>query len=579
MSGRHAQRARRRRRSPVWPIGVAVVLLGLIAAGGYLVYDVVLADDEQQAAQGQADGQAQSECDDGRAVSIVAAPGIATVLEELAHQYNEAAGDDSDGLCASVTAASPAEAAEMLGGENSPDMWVPDSSAWIQRAAGRDVTLGEPQPLALSPLVLVASQGVAREQLGWPDNAEFSWSDFVSSDAAVTIVDPMSSTEGLSTLLAVQAVVNQTGAEQAEVAQAMSAVARSAVADVDEAYAQVVSEPSAAPLFHASEQSVVEHNRQNPDQPAVALYPAEGTVAFDYPAVPVHAAETASSTTEAVQELIEAFRSDAATSTLQEAGFRSPQGEALESAGVVDGIRRSMPETMPAPEPQAAEAVLRQWAALSIDMRMLPVIDVSGSMWEDDGAEQLPIEVVRDANLAALDLFPPTSELGLWVFSTEEDPPDHWREVVEIGPLSEEVGDGTRLDALVQATNALPDSDVRGWTALYDTAWAAYQEVKDNYDPNRVNSVVLLTDGEDERPPEMAPGMDLETLLAQLRAQHDSARPVLLITIGIGPDADMDALQQISEATGASAYQVQDPADLEEVFFRAMVERQCRPDC
>jgi hypothetical protein len=212
-------------------------------------------------------------------------------------------------------------------------------------------------------------------------------------------------------------------------------------------------------------------------------------------------------------------------------------------------------------------------------MRMLAVIDVSGSMWQEGEGGALPIDVVRDANLAALQLIPPTSDLGLWVFSTEEDPPRHWRQLVELGPLTEELGDGTRLDALVAETLALPDSEVRGWTALYDTTWAAFREVKENYDPNRVNSVVLLTDGEDERAADMEPGMDLETLLTQLRAQHDPARPVLVITIGIGPDADMSALVQISEVTGASAYQALDPADLPEIFFRAMVERQCRPNC
>ncbi len=426
---------------------------------------------------------------------------------------------------------------------------------------------------------MVASQQAARETLGWPDNAEFSWADVMSSEAPATIIDPMSTSEGLATLLAVQAVVGESNEAPAEVAEAMSAVSRSAVADIDEAYEQLRSEPAAAPLFNASEQSVVAHNQANPEESAVALYPAEGTLAFDYPAVPIETPESTESTTEAVQDLVEAFRTEAAVTALQDAGFRSPDGEAADSAGVTDGIQRSMPELMPDPEPEAVETALRQWAALSIDMRMLPVIDVSGSMWETEGDERPAIEVVRDANLAALDLLPPTSELGLWVFSTDEDPPNHWRELVDIGPLTEELEGGTRLDLLIEESQALPESEEQGWTALYDTAWAAFQEVKENYDPNRVNSVVLMTDGSDERAPEMAPGMDLETLLTQLQAQHDPARPVLLITIGIGPDADMDALREISSATGASAYAADDPTDLPEIFFQAMVERQCRPNC
>jgi hypothetical protein len=47
----------------------------------------------------------------------------------------------------------------------------------------------------------------------------------------------------------------------------------------------------------------------------------------------------------------------------------------------------------------------------------------------------------------------------------------------------------------------------------------------------------------------------------------------------MGPDADLEALTQISAATGAKAYQAEDPGDIEQVFLDAMVERQCRPNC
>jgi hypothetical protein len=47
----------------------------------------------------------------------------------------------------------------------------------------------------------------------------------------------------------------------------------------------------------------------------------------------------------------------------------------------------------------------------------------------------------------------------------------------------------------------------------------------------------------------------------------------------MGPEADLKALTQISEVTGAKAYLAEDPADIEQVFLDAMVERQCRPNC
>jgi Ca-activated chloride channel homolog len=88
--------------------------------------------------------------------------------------------------------------------------------------------------------------------------------------------------------------------------------------------------------------------------------------------------------------------------------------------------------------------------------------------------------------------------------------------------------------------------------------------------------VVLLTDGRNEDDPD---GIDLESLLTTLRAEVDPARPIPVITIGMGPDADMDVLTQISEATGAEAYQAVNPFDIQQVFLDAMVDRQCRPNC
>jgi Ca-activated chloride channel homolog len=571
MTGRHALRGRRRRRWPAW-LAALLVTLGAVAVGGYFVRDML-----------PIEGTAEATCEGSLTVSLAAAPSIAPTLAEIVadlvvDEGEEAAPLAIDGTCvtAEVTAAPSAEVVDTLSAESSPDLWVPESSMWTQRVSTGGVALGGATSIATSPLVVVVPQPVAQQHLGWPD-AEFSWTAVLDSEATATIADPMTTAEGLATLLAVQSSLGDT--DPTQLVQAMTAVSQAAVPDVTVAYDSVRADPAAAPLFTAAEQSVVAHNQLHPESPVVALYPAEGTLAFDYPAIPIETSATTPAMVQAVRSVIEVLQSDRAVAALQAAGFRSPDGAARDSAGIVDGIQSRMPTAMPSPDPQAATVALRQWAALSIDMRMLTVIDVSGSMWFTDDSDVTRVELVRDAALVALNLLPQTGEVGVWWFSTEEDPPNHWREVVPIRPLHEEVDGRTQLEILVEATHALPDSAVRGWTALYDTTWAAFQAVKENYDPNKINSVVLMTDGTDERAPEMAPGMDRETLLSQLRAQHDPARPVPIITIGIGPDADMEALQEISEATGTTAYLALDPADIQQVFLQAMVERQCRPNC
>lgn len=565
MPGRHALRGSRRRR---WPRRIAALLFtgALVAVGGYMARDMLL---EQTA---------DASCEGSIPVTVTTAPSIAPALAEILTRNEDEAGLEVDGTCIepTVTAAESADLIDDLDAESSPDLWVPESTLWTRRITSGGIALGVPTSIATSPIVVVAPQPVAQEHLGWPD-AEFSWASVLDSEASATIADPITTSEGLATLLAVQASLGD--ADQMQVVQAMTAVSRTAVPDVDTAYAQILDDSAAAPLFTAAEQSVVAHNQANPTNPVVALYPVEGTLALDYPAIPIETGSTSPETARAVQQLIQVLQSEQAVASMQAAGFRSPTGAARDSAGVVDGIQAQMPTPMPSPDPQAAATALRQWAALSIDMRMLTVIDVSGSMWFTDDSDTTRIELVRDAALVALNLLPETGEVGVWWFSTDEDPPNHWREVVPIRPLNEDVDGQTQLEILVAATHSLPDSEVRGWTALYDTTWAAFQAVKQGYDPNKINSVVLLTDGTDERAPDMAPGMDRETLLTQLRAQHDPARPVPIITIGIGPEADMEALQQISEATGTSAYVARDPADIQHVFLQAMVERQCRPNC
>jgi uncharacterized protein YegL len=84
-----------------------------------------------------------------------------------------------------------------------------------------------------------------------------------------------------------------------------------------------------------------------------------------------------------------------------------------------------------------------------------------------------------------------------------------------------------------------------------------------------VSSVVLITDGENEDDT----GIQLDALLDTLRGEADPTRPVKVIAIALGPDADLGALQQIADATGGAAYQALDPEDLQGVLFDAIRRR------
>jgi len=76
-----------------------------------------------------------------------------------------------------------------------------------------------------------------------------------------------------------------------------------------------------------------------------------------------------------------------------------------------------------------------------------------------------------------------------------------------------------------------------------------------SYTPGRLNEVVLLTDGKNDDPGSITQ----QALLTKLREEYDPAKPVRLITIAFGTQADTDALRQISAATHARSYESRDP--------------------
>jgi Mg-chelatase subunit ChlD len=555
MPGRHASAVHK---DAPWTrlLAIVVAVLAVLAAGALGVREII-------------DARADS-CDTAP-VEVAVDPALAEVTTELARAYEQAA-HHTGGACArlSVTAAPAADIAAVVGTTDSPAMWIPDSSMWALRTED-PASLESLGQVASSPLVVVAARSAAAD-LGWPDG-EFTWQE-LAANGQTRVLDPSTTTEGLAGVLAVHAAMVEV--DDIQRVGALAALSRAAVPSVAEAYASLTADDAESVLFAASEQSVIAHNRAADGAGVVAIYPDEGTFELDYPAFATARADSPATTRDIVAGFAGFLRGPEATDRLRDAGFRDPSGQAAPGAGVTDGTQPGMPELLEQPTAEAVGRLMQQWAALSQEMRMLTVIDVSGSMNQQVPSGGTRIEVTRDAALDAIELLPAKSEVGLWIFSTLRDPPDHHHlELAPVGPLEEETESGSRLEELKEALESLPEHVVGG-TALYDTTLAAFRHMQESYVPGKVNSVVLMTDGRDEDNPA---SIGLDALLDALRDEFDPQAPVPVITIGFGPDADMSALQEISEATGTTAYQADDADDIEEVFLRAMIERQCRPDC
>ena len=78
---------------------------------------------------------------------------------------------------------------------------------------------------------------------------------------------------------------------------------------------------------------------------------------------------------------------------------------------------------------------------------------------------------------------------------------------------------------------------------------------------DRINAVVVLTDGQNEYPQDN----NLDSLLSALDA-NKLENSVRVFTIAYGDEADLDTLKKISSASRAAAYDARNPATINKVL-------------
>ncbi|MGY1632425.1 substrate-binding domain-containing protein [Geodermatophilus sp. SYSU D01186] len=504
-------------------------------------------------------------CDPHRAVlEVAASPDIAPAVTRTARGLVDAAGCPEVRVRARSTAEVLADARHDRG--RVPGVWIPDSSLSVEQARAADLTPSGPVSVASSPLVFAVPRARAGDQ---PDRR---WADVVGAVSAGRLALHVhgggSSPATVGAVRALQAAL----ADRPDGRAALAAVLRAArVADppTDTAAALAALGPAADGVVAVPEQAVSRHAGSAGAAPVLAVYPDGTGTPFDYPFTVLR---TGAATEAAAARLLTALRGAAGQAALREDGFRGADGAGtgLTAQRGVDGSRTVPVEV---PDPAVADGVARTLAAVRRDARLLAVVDVSGSMAADvpgtEGTTRL--DLALGATAAGLALYPDTTEVGLWAFSEGATAADDHRELVPIGPLTAAPPRGRyALSQAVAGLQPVPD----GGTALYDTTLAAVRAVREGWDPDRVNAVVVLTDGEDTDDS----GIGLDALLATLRAEGED-RPVPVITIAYGDAAGAEALAAISAATGGTGYRTSDPGRIRDVFLDAVAHRVCRPQC
>ena len=433
-------------------------------------------------------------------------------------------------------------------------MWLAQSAAAQPRALGS---------AAHSPVVLATSR-TAADQRGWTTTAP-SWAAAAHGTPPLGLPDLTASAAQLSALGAVSASSSTGAAADDVTVQAVLASGRAGVTSTADALTTARAGAADAPVVPVSEQTVVATDRAAGGTPVVAVYPAGGTPVLDYPVVRVGRASGAPAP--AVDVVVRALTSPAAMTAVRADGFRDPAGNP--PTGAAAG---AVSATAPAPlalAPEDLGALLQKLTTLSKPSRLLTVVDVSSSMVAQAGSGTR-ISLARDALESALSLLPDSYAGGVWDFAYKLQADQDWQQLAPIAPFGSSAGTGTTQRQLIhEQFDSLPTRLRPGGTALYDTTLAAVRASRAAFDPAAVNSVVLITDGRNEDDH----GIALDQLLSTLRSEADPSRPVKVVAIGIGPGADMGALQQIAATTGGASYQAVNPADLQNVLFDAIRRR------
>ena len=544
------------------------------------------------------------------------------LLTDLAREFNGSDEAQVAGTCVFVRPASKASGAAMqLLADGWPDeqaegprpvIWSPASSAWgsilnqLRTDAGEPEMVGEGRPFMLTPLVIAMPEPMA-DALGYPETP-VGWAEILElarSDEGWGAYDhpewgpfrlgktnPNYSTSGLSALIAQTYAATGSADELTTEALAQPEVEQFAT-DIESAvvhYGDTTltflnnlarNDARGTALTYASavaveEVSLINYNRGNPDGvlepgeeliepriPLVAIYPEEGTLFSDNPFFVIDA-EWVSDDQRTAAGLFEDFvqRPENQRRVL-EFGFRPGNPEVAVEAPITPelGVDPDQPQTtLDVPDPAVLVEMLRRWDAQRKSARVLLVLDVSGSMGDPAGAgDATKLELAVQAASDSLEQFQDRDEVGLRIFSTEIDGPGSSTDaldLVDIAPI------GGQRDELRSRLAGL--TPVLG-TPLYDVTAAAYEQMTAQYEGERINAIVLLTDGRNDDPDGE---LDLSGLLDVLGAGSEGrqTQPVRIFPIAYGADADLATLERIAEATDAAVYDASDPTSISKVF-------------
>jgi Ca-activated chloride channel family protein len=547
------------------------------------------------------------------------------LLGELAESFN-ASGATVEGTCVDVqvtkmssgaAATALAEGWDVATDGPRPTIWSPAASSWGQVLNARLAAEGRPPLVAeqatsfmLTPLVIAMPEPMA-EALGWPDlpvgwadilrlaNSPTGWADLGHPEWGAFELgktNPNFSTSGLSALIAQSyAATGKTAGLSSEdlanpqVVQFGTDIESSVVhyGDITMTFLNnwFRADRRGTALNYASavaveEKSVIDYNRGDPDGvleqgeqlrppriPLVAIYPTEGTIYSDNPLYILDADWVTPQQRAGAEQFEEFVLRPENQQRVLAAGFRpgNPDVALGDPISAANGVDPDQPQTLlETPSGQVMNQLLANWAQQRKGARVLLVLDVSGSMGDpadpEDPFGPTKLDLAKQAVVDGLDQFKDDDLVGLRVFTTGSG--DGTATFKDLSPIEPVGPNRERLRRQVDGLTPL------NGTPLYDVTQRSYDELVTAFDPERINAVVLLTDGVNDDGDTSDDTRQLEALLASVSNANDgeNTTPVRIFTVAYGSGANPAELKRIAEASNATAYRATDATTIDDVF-------------
>jgi Ca-activated chloride channel homolog len=463
-----------------------------------------------------------------------------------------------------VNAASGDAESRIAKGTFKPVAWSPASSLWgrlLNFEADRPYTPEEAPSIVRTPLVIAMWEPMARA-LGWPKKklgfadilklatSGRGWAAYGKPEfGAFKLVhtNPDFSTAGLSATVAeyFAALGKKEGLTEKDIANPK---ARKQVRDIERSIVhygdttlfiedQLKQEgPGYASAVAMEEVTLLDFNRTRGDRDKlVAIYPSEGTFDSDSPFFTLDAPWVSPEQKAGAAEFQKYLAGKITPQLAARYGFRpSDRGKApAPPITTGNGADPKQPaRVLTPPEPRVLAAIKKAWRRDRKPANILLVLDTSGSMNDEQRLARAK---------AGLDVFfrnvEPQDAVGLTTFNDSVHP------LVAPAPLSKNAA---------ELRSRVHDLIADGGTSFYDATTEAFDRVRAQKANDRINAVVLLTDGEDTDSQQ-----SVEDVVSHLRGQGDSPNQVRVFTIAYssGASGSRDQLKRIAAASGGLDYE------------------------